>query len=90
MRETNTFEYTSLLIIIIDDESFKKNTYEVILKKEAKKIEKDTKEINEELISEIKNPSSIVTFMVTGADGKQRRAGVEEINQFTQINEIIN
>lgn len=90
MRETNTFEYTSLLIKIIDDESFKKNTYEVILKKEAKKIEKDTKEINEELISEIKNPSSIVTFMVTGADGKQRRAGVEEINQFTQINEIIN
>ncbi len=90
MRETNTFEYTSLSIDIIDDESFKKNTYEVILKKEAKKIEEDTKEINEELISEIKNPSSIVTFMVTGADGKQRRAGVEEINQLTQINEIIN
>lgn len=90
MRETNTFEYTSLSIDIIDDESFKKNTYEVILKKEAKKIEEDTKEINEELISEIKNPSSIVTFMVTGTDGKQRRASVEEINQLTQINEIIN
>lgn len=86
MRETNTFEYTGLSIDIIDDESFKENTYEVILEKEIEKIEEDTKDLKEMLIRDSRNP--IVELTITDENGQPRRADDQGIERATEIIEI--
>ncbi len=85
LRETNAFEHTILSINIIDDKSFEKNTYEIILEKETEKIKEENEELYNYLISRQENPLSLANLMVnltlTNPDGSEITGDADEIKE---------
>ncbi len=85
LRETNAFEHTILSINIIDDKSFEKNTYEIILEKETEKIKEENEELYNYLISRQENPLSLANLMVnltlTNPDGSEITGDTDEIKE---------
>ena len=72
-------------INIIDDKSFEKNTYEIILEKETEKIKEENEELYNYLISRQENPLSLANLMVnltlTNPDGSEITGDADEIKE---------
>ena len=87
LKETNAFEYTSLAINIMDDKSFEKNTYEIILENEINEIKEEMKKLHKDLLLDLKNPAILITY--TNPERTERLGTAEEgIEEYVKNREI--